>query len=369
VKDVVSEVVARTLDLAIAVQQIPAPTFLEADRAIYIQERFQTEGLRDVSRDTTGNVYARLPGEGLKPPLMVSAHLDTVFPMQMDLHLQRDEHTIQGAGIGDNALGVAGLFGLVWLLKERHVKLPGDVWLAANVSEEGLGDLVGMRAVVDRFDGQVLAYVVLEGMALGQIYHRGLGVNRYRIGVVTPGGHSWVNKDRPSAIHELAKLVTRITGLPVPEKPRTTINVGVINGGISVNTIAPEAFLELDLRSEDGDVLADLATRVVVLVESAKLMDVRVTADRIGDRPQGAIPADHPLVGLAVDCLESLGIQPQLNIGSTDANIPLSRGYPAVCIGLTTGTGAHTVGESIDISPLANGLDQLVKLVEGVYRL
>jgi tripeptide aminopeptidase len=363
------DLIERILDLAVEIQQIPAPTFFEERRAEFIRKRFLAEDLGRVSQDKAGNVYACLVGQGEAAPVVVSAHLDTVFPMQTELAVLREAHAIAGAGIGDNSLGLAGLFGLVWALKERGINLPGDVWLVANVGEEGLGDLNGMRAVVERFSNRARAYVVLEGMSLGQVFHRGLGVRRYRIGVVTPGGHSWVNKDRPSAIHELARLVTRLIAISIPQQPRTTINVGMINGGISVNTIAPEAYLELDLRSEAGEALERLSDQVLELVEAANSGEVQATAEVIGERPQGAIPANHPLTRLAMACLEAQGIQPQLNIGSTDANIPLSRGLPAVCIGLTTGSGAHTTGETIDTRPLGKGMEQLVMLVEGVFSL
>jgi len=182
-------ILTRVLDLAITLQQIPAPTLAESERAEYLYDRFGVEGLLDVERDGLDNVYGRLPGEDNAPPLVLTAHSDTVFHMDTDLRLVREVDKISAPGIGDNSLGLAGLMGLVWVLREREIQLPGDLWLVANVGEEGLGNLRGMRAVVDRFKDQPLAYIVLEGMALGQIYHRGLGVQRYRITASTAGGH------------------------------------------------------------------------------------------------------------------------------------------------------------------------------------
>ncbi|MGZ6346135.1 MAG: M20/M25/M40 family metallo-hydrolase, partial [Anaerolineales bacterium] len=225
------------IDLAVAIQQIPAPTFNEGDRAEFVRLRFSEEGLADVELDSVGNVFARLPGQDSKRSLVVSAHLDTVFLSNIDLHVSREPGRILAPGIGDNSLGVAGLFGLVWALRDRHQILPGDLWLAANVCEEGLGNLHGIRAVVDRFGSLPLAYIVLEGMALGQVYNRGLGVRRYRITVRTAGGHSWIDYGKPSAIHELTALATCIASLEPPRLPRTTLNVGIISGGTSVNTI------------------------------------------------------------------------------------------------------------------------------------
>jgi acetylornithine deacetylase/succinyl-diaminopimelate desuccinylase-like protein len=204
-------------------------------------------------------------------------------------------------------------------------------------------------------------------MALGQVYHRALGVQRYRITVQTPGGHAWVDYGRPSAIHELGALITRLMELPIPEKPRSSLNVGLISGGLSINTIAGEAFLEMDLRSEEEETLLELTRQVVALAQTAQRPSVQVSLEIIGARPTGSIPATHPLVQLAKRCLAAQGIQPNLAIGSTDANAPLSRDLPAVCIGLSTGYGAHTPDEYINVRPLAQGLAQLVMFVEEIF--
>ncbi len=385
----------RLVDLTVAIQQIPAPTFEEQSRAAFILERFRAEDLADVSQDKIGNVYARLPGAGSSRPVVVSAHLDTVFPRSTDLHINRTgagaegspdldqaglSTAIAGPGIGDNSLGVASLFGLLWELRRSTGMttgsiLPGDVWLVANVGEEGLGNLGGMRAVVDRFGEEPLAYLVVEGMSLGQIYNRGLGVQRYRIAVDTPGGHSWVDYGKPSAIHTLAQIVTRLTDLALPSKPRTTLNVGRIYGGTSINTIAAHAELELDLRSESIQRLANLARQVEVVVKRAgrpgvgDVVKPHVTAQIIGQRPAGEISDKHPLVQLAVRTLQELGLSARLNVGSTDANVPLSLGLPAICLGMTTGTGAHTLAETIQVPPIATGLEQLVRVVQGIFKL
>ncbi|MFO7624309.1 MAG: M20/M25/M40 family metallo-hydrolase [Anaerolineales bacterium] len=365
--------IQKVLNLAVEIQQIPAPTFDEARRAAFIRERFEAEGLGDVSVDEVGNVYARLPGGGKAPPLVISAHMDTVFPAGTDLSVVIGEGKISGPGIGDNALGVAGLFGLLWGLQNKKgngqtMQFPGDLWLVANVGEEGLGNLCGMKAVVDRFKDQVLGYVVLEGMAFGQIYHQGLNVKRYQITVHTPGGHSWVDYGKPSAVHILANLITQLESIPLPPKPRTTMNVGMISGGTSVNTIAAQASLELDLRSEGAQALAAVSNKVEKLVQEANREDVRVLLEIIGERPPGKISIRHPLVRLAVRCLQQQGLTPHFNAGSTDANIPLSRGLPAICLGLTTGSGAHTLDEQIYTDQLSKGVDQLVCLVISLFQ-
>jgi acetylornithine deacetylase/succinyl-diaminopimelate desuccinylase-like protein len=274
---------------------------------------------------------------------------------------------VHGPGIGDNSLGVASLFGLLWSLREREIPERGDVWFVANVCEEGLGNLRGMKAVVDRFGSQVHAYLVLEGLALGHVYHRAVGVKRYRVTARTAGGHSWSDYGHPSAVHELAKLVVQLTSLSLPTYPRTTMNVGKISGGTSINVIASEASFDLDLRSEGQEALAELISAVERLIHHANRQGVSVEAEVIGQRPAGEISASHPLVMLAKNCLREEGLDPGLISGSTDANMPLSKGYPAIVLGVTTGGSAHTVHEYINTTAVAQGLGQLVKFVSRVW--
>jgi acetylornithine deacetylase/succinyl-diaminopimelate desuccinylase-like protein len=354
--------------MATAIQQIPAPTLQEARRSAFICERFAAEGLSDVTRDDLGNVYGRLPGCGEAAPLVVTAHMDTVFPADTALDLRYEADRIYGPGLGDNSLGVSGLFALLWAAQGES-PYPGDIWLVANVGEEGLGNLGGMRAVVDRFGSAARAYLVVEGMALGQVYHRGLSVQRYRITICTAGGHSWVDFGRPSAIHELAGLISRLCAWPLPTRPRTSLNVGEISGGTSINTIAAHAECLLDVRSEAQRTLNDLTKQVEALMQAANRPGVQAEWEVVGTRPAGAIPAEHPLVRQAASCLQDQGILPVLNIGSTDANLPLSRGLPAVCIGLTTGGAAHTQGEYVHTPLLERGLNQLLALVRATFEL
>jgi tripeptide aminopeptidase len=373
--------VDRIIELAIQIQQIAAPTFHEQTRAEFVRDRFEQEGLKDVTMDETGNVYGKLskvkgqwrrpePVEGAKvKPLVVSAHLDTVFPFDMDLNVKPDGDRIHGIGIGDNSLGVAALFGLMWMLGERGVDdtETGDIWFVANTCEEGLGDLRGMKAVVDRFGSQVLAYLVLEGMALGHVYHKAVGVKRYRVKARTDGGHSWSDYGQPSAVLELSKLIVQLSAIQLPSKPRTTMNVGRINGGTSINTIPAEAWMELDLRSEGQKELAELIEGVDQLIEAANKPGVRVEAEVIGARPAGEMNPNHPLVKLAQRCLHEQGLDAALTSGSTDANIPLSRGYPALVLGVTKGGGAHTRNEYIETPLIEKGMLQLVRFVEKAW--
>ncbi len=374
-----NHIAERVIERAIEIQQIPAPTFDESKRGEFVRRLFVEEGLKDVSMDEAGNVYGRWTMEDgsrkRTKPLIVSAHLDTVFPRETNLEVKREGEKIFGPGLGDNSLGVSALFGLIWALRERYfnsVGTPlstpvGDIWFVANVCEEGLGDLRGMKAVVERFGGEVLAYLVLEGLALGHVYHRAVGVRRYRVTARTKGGHSWSDYGQPSAVHELAKLVVQLTSLDLPKEPRTTMNVGRISGGTSVNVIASQASLDLDLRSEGQESLAGLVSAAEKLIRRASKPGVSFEAEVIGQRPAGELRADHPLIAFAQECLQEQGLDAALTTGSTDANVPLSKGFPALVLGVSTGGNAHTVQEFIHTAPVEQGIEQLVSFVERVF--
>lgn len=357
-----STLVDRLLDLAVQIQQVPALTFKEKKRALLLRNLFAAERLQDVTMDEYHNVYGRLPGRTGATPLIVTAHLDTVFAGRSK-GFKRERDRIYGPGIGDNSLGLAALLGLIWMLREAGTALDSDLWLVANSCEEGLGDLRGMKAAMGRFGADVRAYLVLEGTALGQVYHRAVGVQRYRVTVSTTGGHSWSDYGQPSAVHELASIVTQLTALPLPISPRTTINVGTISGGSGVNVLASHAQFELDVRCEAANALTTVIGNVEERIRAARRDAVQVEMEVIGRRPAGEIPADHPLVRLAVACLAEEGLQATLTSGSTDANMPLSLGLPAIVLGITTGAGAHTQQEYIDTPPVGKGMRQLLNFV------
>jgi acetylornithine deacetylase/succinyl-diaminopimelate desuccinylase-like protein len=354
------------LDLIVGIQQIPAPTFAEARRADFVQAQFAALGLCDVVQDDLHNVFARLPGGQGNSPVIVSAHLDTVFPLQTDLGVVRNGRYLYGPGIGDNSTGVAGLILIAQALTANSLTTPRDIWFVANVCEEGLGNLRGMTAVVDRF-GAAATYIVVEGGLFGQVCHQAIGVSRFRVSVRGPGGHSWGSFGTPSAIHILSRIVTAIDDLKVPEAPRTTYNVGTIEGGTSINTIAQTASFELDLRSENVTLLDKLVADVrEIVAEAAQRFaadGVEISMEQIGCRPAGAIPRETELVHHAIDALNYVGCHPvNFIIGSTDANVPLSRGITAVCIGLTESANAHRTDEYIDPIHLPDGLSQLLLL-------
>ena len=347
--------VEATLEEAIAIQQVAAPTFAERERARLMVQRFEALGLNDVEMDAEGNVYGRLPGREAGAGVLVSAHLDTVFPAQTDLTVQRKGNRVYGPGIGDNSMGTAGLLRLAMVLSEHTPRR--DVWFVANVCEEGLGNLKGMWTVVRRLQPKIGAVVVLEGGMYGSVIHKAIGVHRRRLTVTTDGGHSWSDFGTPSAIHELCRIGAVLAGMKVSKKPRTSYNLGVIEGGTSINTIAATATALLDLRSEEPKGLRQLTDKVDRILLQARRKGVDVRSEVIGERPAGVISLKHPLVQAALASLKWVGHDdPQPRMGSTDANVPLSMGIPAVCIGITVGKNPHRLDEYIELAPLKEGL-------------
>jgi tripeptide aminopeptidase len=352
------------VETAIAIQQIPAPTFDEAQRGADVAERMRALALADVRIDAGGNVYGRRAGHAGGPGLLIAAHLDTVFPAGTDLTVRRDGARIYGPGLGDNSMGVAALLHLAQALGQANVANAGDIWFVANVGEEGLGDLRGMRAAVDTLGDRIGTAIALEGCDPGRIIHAGLGVRRYQISAATGGGHSWSDFGAPSAIHALVRLAARLTQLDVPKEPRSSFNIGVIDGGSSVNTIAERASLLLDLRSAAPAGLGALIEQVEQIIASAHEAEPGVTfrIETVGDRPAGGIAREHALVQLAGAVYLAEGIDSTYEIASTDANIPLSRGIPAVCIGVCDGGNAHRLDEYIEPLRLPRGMRALLWL-------
>jgi tripeptide aminopeptidase len=352
------------VDLAIQIQQIPAPTFAEGVRANFVQRQFQQLGLEEVAQDELCNVYGRYRGQDpSRPPVIISAHTDTVFPAGTNLNIRREGNRIYGPGLADNSAGVAGLIMLGQALRAHGLRPQRDIWLVANIAEEGLGDLKGMRAVVERF-GRRATYLVLEGGSFGHLVHRAIGVKRFRLDVRAQGGHSWADFGQTSAIHVLGRLIAAIADVAVPAQPKTTYNVGIIEGGTSINTIAETASLLLDLRSEGPSELARLEQQVRQIVAVANTQpNQQIRLTQIGDRPAGELAAESPLLGWATDALRLMEWpHPGYAASSTDANIPLSLGCEALCIGLSHSGNVHRLDEYFDTTHFPRGLGQLLLL-------
>lgn len=361
--DWLPEVATRTIEQAIAIQQIPAPTFDEAQRAVYVSKQFEAQGLQSIDTDEFFNVYGVLPGKNAGGKgIVISAHTDTVFSAETDLEIRREGDLIYGPGLGDNCMGVAGMLSLAHILKTQNITPACDIWFVADTREEGLGDLGGIKAAFERLRERAACFINLEGMAFGHVYHAGIAVRRLHITAKAEGGHSWLNYGRPSAIHGIIQLGARIIQLIPPQTPRTTYNIGLIDGGQSINTIAPEASLWLDMRSEESRTLMHFEKEVRTQIDALSKSELPLSIEVVGDRPAGSISPEHPLVQGAMAALRLVGVNGTLENGGTDANVPLAHGCPAVTIGITQGGNAHRLDEYIESRPTADGLRQLVTL-------
>jgi acetylornithine deacetylase/succinyl-diaminopimelate desuccinylase-like protein len=347
----------QVLEEAVRICQIAAPTMDEGDRAAYVRDRFAALGLTDVRIDAAGNARGRRPGTGTGPSVAVITHLDTVFPRGTDLTVKRQDGRLAAPGLGDNSISIAGVLGIVQALNAAGAETGADLYFAATTGEEGLGDLKGMRAFMPEVRDRVAAVLIVDGFTLGRLVHEAVGSRRYKVTYTARGGHSWAHFPSPSAIHILGRAIADISRLEVPKEPKTTFNVGVIKGGTTVNTIAAEADMLVDMRSLDRQCLMDLERRVLAIVEQqAKEGDGQATLELVGDRPAGVISPDHPLVQTCSAIYRAFGIPTYSKPASTEANIPLSMGIPSVCLSVTQGENEHRLDEYIETGPLPTGI-------------
>jgi tripeptide aminopeptidase len=341
---------------------IEAPPFGEAERAGWFSRRFRELGLAGARLDAAGNAVAEVRAVEAReggPVVMLSAHLDTVFPAGTDCTPREEEAKILGPGACDNGAGLAALLGVAAALKHAEI-LPGcEILFAANVGEEGEGDLRGMRHLFAEapYAGRVRAAIALEGGGDAMVVDRALGSRRLRVTIAGPGGHSWADAGRANPIMTLAAALVELGRLRLPARPRTTLNCGVIRGGTSVNSIPESATADLDLRSVSGTELDRV--ELGVLETLTRMVDaenqrrggaaLKLHVERIGNRPAGALEAGSELAMSLKAVDRHLGIATEARIGSTDANLPLSLGVPALAIGAGgVGWGIHTLQEGHD---------------------
>jgi acetylornithine deacetylase/succinyl-diaminopimelate desuccinylase-like protein len=352
--------------------EIPAPTGRERTRANYVRDRFtEIGGFAEVSVDGLSNVVAVRKGEPGAARLLLCAHLDTVFP-DAATPVARGRGRMTGRGVGDNSLGVAGMLAVAEAMQRTSVRGAGDIIFAANVGEEGRGDLRGVRRLVEAHAGQFDAMIAIEGHSLNRIQTQFVASLRYEVSVETDGGHSWGAYGRTNAIAVLARAIVALDPLmpKVGIDPKTTMNVGVIRGGRSVNTIAPDAAFELDIRSIDPARVDALFRDARAAMRAAVGSDAELRLRRIGNRPGGSIPRDHALVQTIVSARRGLGLpDPEFTPGSTDANAAIAAGYPATCIGVSTGAEAHTPREWIRTAPIRRGVPYLGRAIVAAARL
>lgn len=347
----------RTLRDQMELTRIPAPPFGEEARGRRMAELFDEAGLTGVETDDEGNVLAWLEGRSEAPPFVLAAHLDTVFPAGTDLTVRRDGDRLEGPGISDDGRGLAALLAMARAMVAAEVVVECPVLFVATVGEEGAGDLRGVRNLFREGSParHARAFVSLDGAGVRRVVSMGLGSRRYRIHALGRGGHSWVDFGTPNPIHALGRLVAGATSLPLPRDPMTSLTVARWSGGTSVNAIPRDAWIELEIRSEALDAVEALDREVRRLAEEAVAgvnasaadgapVDLRM--EPIGDRPAGATPPESKLVRAASAATRAVGAEPELALSSTDANVPMALGIPAVTLGAGgTAGSAHTPDE------------------------
>lgn len=355
-------------ELTTRLTEIAAPTGDEAERARVLAGMLQESGFDEVRVDEIHDVTARIRGKRSDTCILLAAHTDTVFPRSVDVSVTRDGDRLYAPGVGDNTISVATMVVLRKVLADLGIVPDVDFMVTGNVGEEGLGDLRGMRAVMDAHD-DIGAAIAVEGHALGRVTHQGVGSRRLEVTLEGPGGHSWGDFGRPSAIHAAAKLVADLDDVELVNEPKTTLNVGIFEGGISVNTIAPSARLVIDMRSLEQESLECLVSEVRACIDASRSNEITVTTTVVGDRPAGRLPKETGLVPVASEALRLLDIEAALDASSTDANIPISRNIPAICIGVASGGHAHREDEYIDLQPIPTGVTQLAMVALEAARL
>ena len=356
------------LDWQAEVSSIPAPTFAEHHRAAWLAQRFREISLNQITTDDAGNILAHLPAPHLSPEstgpvTLLSAHLDTVFPATTPLQpiVRRVNNTdrLEVPGASDNSAGIIGMLAIAHALTHAEIKLPIPLIFLGNTGEEGEGDLRGVRHFYQHnpLAGRVAAHIVLDGAGNDGAVTQALGSRRFRITITGPGGHSFTDAGTPNPIASLAAAIAVLANTPLPTLPITTLNIGLIHGGTSINSIPESASAAIDLRSTSPDELLRLEVALHRAVEDAVLHANRTTVphargklaftiEKIGDRPAATLPDASPLLATLRAVDRHLGLHTGMRLGSTDANLPLSLGVPALSLGAGgEGGGAHTLAE------------------------
>ena len=357
---------AWTLDQQASICQIAAPPFKESVRAAEYKRRLEALGLKNVRIDDVGNVLAERPGTGNGPTVVIAGHLDTVFPEGTDVKVTREGNVMKGPGIGDDCRGLAVVLAVARAFQQANVQTTGTIYFMGDVGEEGQGNLRGMRNLFGKeLKGKIDYFISVDGTGLGLTSHA-VGSHRYRITYKGPGGHSYGAFGIPNPIHALGRAMAKIADIQVPSSPKTTFNVGVIHGGTSVNSIPFEASMDIDMRSVSPEAVDAVDAQVRRMVaealaeenarwpgERAARAKLSVVIDTIGIRPANSTQTDaSPIVATAIAAGKVLGFTARTGASSTDSNIPMSLGIPAITIdGGARGTGAHSLGEMYEETP------------------
>lgn len=368
----------QTLETQVRICETPSPPFQEGPRGELLARLFREAGLLRVRTDAVGNVLGERPGRRERPHVVVSAHLDTVFPAGTDVTVRRVGSELRGPGIADDCRGLAVLVALARTLVSQKVETAGSITFVATVGEEGLGDLRGVRHL---FAGELAKgvdhFVSLDGAGLG-ITATAVGSRRYRVSFAGPGGHSYGDFGIANPVHAAGRAIAQVSDFVTPQQPRTTFSVGRIGGGTSINAIAEEAWFEADLRSADSDALDALVDQFLDAVAAAEREEnarwggrgaVRAAVTSVGDRPAGRTPNSASIVRWARAITRTLGLNVQPGAGSTDANVPISLGIPAVTLGAGgAGRGEHSLSEVFETTGSWKGSERALLVTLALSR-
>ncbi len=374
----------------VTLTEIPAPPFKERARADAFLQMLKAEGLQDVEMDAEGNVMGLRPGTGSVPPggkrpmLVVSAHLDTVFPEGTDVKVTREGTVLRAPGVGDDTRGLALVLALVRTLNHVGAHTGSDLLFVGNVGEEGEGDLRGIKFLLHKgkYKDRITQMLVIDGNESNGITRGGVGSKRYRVTFKGPGGHSYGAFGLVNPAYAMSGAITRLSRVEVPQAPKTTYSVGVVRGGTSVNSIPFEVSMDVDMRSESCAELTKVDAEFRKIVQDAVAEENRtrstkegaITVDPkvIGERPCGETAMTAPIVRTAAAAIAAFGLTPAYFVSSTDANIPMSLGIPAITIGRGgPGGRTHSLDEWTDVEPAANVLNvqRALALVLAVERI
>ncbi len=370
----------RLLSTQIAVSEIPAPTGAERARGTFVEGRFRALGLDDVHVDDVGNVLGTRSGDARDGCVVVCSHLDTIFPDGTPVAVTRDGPQLCGPGIVDNARGVAAMLALAESIDGVRVRTRRPIVFVATVGEEGEGDLRGAKHLFATVGQTVNSCIALDGAGDDRIVNRALGSRRFHIVFRGEGGHSWSSFGIANPVHAAGAAASRLASLPLPRTPRTTLSVCRIGGGISVNAIPDEAWIDVDLRSTSTGVLdacvrdihqvAQAAVREENYRRSPATLPLEYSITTIGDRPSGSVDDDHPLIRAAIQATIGIGRRPELSTASTDANVPISLGIPSIAIGAGgRGGGVHTSAEWYDNTEGHHGVARALTVLVGAAGL
>ena len=359
----------------IAITEIPSPTFQEQKRGLDYQRRLKEYGLQNVEIDHQGNVFGIRPGTGKGPRLVVSGHLDTVFPAGTNVKANNQNGIIFAPGIADDGRGLASVLTLLRAIEKAGIHTIGDIIFGATVGEEGLGDLNGVKALFENHK-DIDGFISIEPGAPERITYLATGSRRYHVTYTGAGGHSFSDFGKPSAIHALGRAIAKISDIQTPSDPKTTFNVGTIKGGTSINTISASAEMLIDMRSVSPAALSELEEKVLEIVKNAakeenkrwETNEIQVDIKLVGDRPAGTQPKESIIVQSALASAAALGFKPILEeAGSTDSNVPISLGIPAATLGGGGDFGGcHTLEEYFDPTDAYYGVQKIFLTILGL---